>query len=117
MAPYSDVCSVDAFGPCLTNALELTGDTLQLAALAADESVPRMLPPQYVRQPNFMQEEVKVAIASVSAAPAPPAPHRASPRRRPMFILKESKLPRCRTVVGWTRRCRGAGPPMRSDAR
>ena len=37
--------------------LELTGDTLQLAALAADESVPRMLPPQHVRQPNFMQEE------------------------------------------------------------
>lgn len=70
MAPYSDVCSVDAFGPCLANALELTGDTLQLAALAADESVPRMLPPQHVRQPNFMQEEVKVALASISAAPA-----------------------------------------------
>ena len=65
MAPYSDACSVDAFGPCLANALELTGDTLQLAALAADESVPRMLP-LHVRQPNFMQEEVKVALAKIA---------------------------------------------------
>ena len=71
MAPYSEACSVEAFGPCLANALELSGDTLQLAALAADESVPRMLPPQHVRRPDFMQEEVKVALASVSAAPAP----------------------------------------------
>ena len=71
MAPYSDVCSIDAFGPCLANALELTGDTLQLAALSADESVPRMLPPQHVRRPDFMQEEVKAALASVSAAPTP----------------------------------------------
>lgn len=71
MAPYSEACSVEAFGPCLANALELSGDTLQLAALAADESVPRMLPPQHVRRPDFMQEEVKVALASVSEAPAP----------------------------------------------
>ncbi len=71
MAPYSDACSADAFGPCLANALELTGDTLQLGALAADESRPRMLPPQNVRRPDFMQEEVKVALASVSSASAP----------------------------------------------
>ena len=71
MAPYSEACSVEAFGPCLANALELSGGTLQLAALAADESAPRMLPPQHVRQPDFMQEEVKVALASVSSVPAP----------------------------------------------
>ena len=71
LAPYSDACSVDAFSPCLANALELTGDSLQLAALASDESVPRMLPPQHVRQPDFMQEEVKIAIAEASVPPAP----------------------------------------------
>jgi hypothetical protein len=71
MAPYSEACSVEAFGPCLANALELSGDTLQLAALDADESVPRMLPPEHVRRPDFMQEEVKVALARVSAEPAP----------------------------------------------
>ena len=71
MAPYSAACSVEAFSPCLANALELSGDSLQLAALTADESVPRMLPPQHVRRPDFMQEEVKVALASVSAEPAP----------------------------------------------
>ena len=71
MAPYSEYCNVDAFGPCLANALELSGDTLQVAALASDEAVPRMLPPQHVRQPDFMQEEVKVALAIASAAPAP----------------------------------------------
>ena len=71
MAPYSDACSADTFGPCLANALELTGDTFQLAALAADESAPRMLPPQYVRRPDFMQEEVKLALASVSSTPPP----------------------------------------------
>ena len=73
MAPYSDACSVDAFGPCLANALELTGETLQLAAMASDDSVPRMLPPQHVRRPDFMQEEVKTALANVSASRAPVA--------------------------------------------
>ena len=71
IAPFSDACSIEAFGPCLTNALELTGDTLQLAALAADESVPRRLPPQNVRRPDFLQEEVKIALASAIRASAP----------------------------------------------
>jgi len=71
MAPYSDACRADAFSPCLANALELTGDTLQLAALAADEASPRVLPPQHVRRPDFMQEEVRLALASVDVAPAP----------------------------------------------
>lgn len=73
MAPYSNACRADAFSPCLANALELTGDTLQLAALAADEAVPRVLPPQLVRRPDSMQEEVRLALASVDVAPAPTA--------------------------------------------
>ena len=73
MAPFSNACRADAFSPCLANALELTGDTLQLAALAADEAAPRVLPPQLVRRPDTMQEEVRLALASIDVAPAPTA--------------------------------------------
>ncbi len=73
MAPFSEACSVDALGPCLANALELTGDSLQLAAVEGSEPLPRLLPPQSIRNPGMMQEEVRLAIASVNpdVGPAP----------------------------------------------
>ena len=63
MAPYSSDCSVDAFGPCVVNALELSGASLQLASMQQDEPLPQLLPPQSVRAPSMMQDEVRLAIA------------------------------------------------------
>lgn len=64
MAPFSEGCSSDALGPCVANALELSGDTLQLASVNGDEPLPQILPPQSIRSPNMMQEEVQLAVAS-----------------------------------------------------
>lgn len=68
MAPYSDGCSADSLGPCMANALELTDNTLQLASVQQDEPLPRLLPPQNVRAPNMMQDEVRLVIAETNNA-------------------------------------------------
>lgn len=64
MAPYSDACSFDALGPCATNALELEGSSPQLVAMDENAPLPRLLPPQNIRNPDMMQEEVQQAIAN-----------------------------------------------------
>ncbi len=70
MAPLSDLCSADSLGPCLANGLELTDATLQLASVQQNKPLPRLLPPQSVRDPDMVQEQARLAIASVGA-PAP----------------------------------------------
>ena len=67
LAPFSDVCSADGIGPCASNALEVAGTNLGLAALDQSMPMPRLIPPQSVRSPNFMQAEVQRAVA-VSAS-------------------------------------------------
>lgn len=62
LAPYSEVCSVDALGPCLANSLELSGDNLQIAALDGSTPLPRLLPPQSVRNTARMREEAQAVI-------------------------------------------------------
>ncbi len=64
LAPFSEVCSADGIGPCASNALELAGGTLGLAALDQSTPLPRLIPPQSVRSPDFMQAEVQQAVAS-----------------------------------------------------
>ncbi|CAE7163531.1 cyaA [Symbiodinium microadriaticum] len=64
MAPYSAACSMDALGPCLANALELAGNTPQMVALEGNAPLPRLLPAQNIRNPDMMQEELQLAIAS-----------------------------------------------------
>ena len=79
MAPLSDLCSADSLGPCIANGLELTDATLQLAYMQQDEQLPRLLPPQSVRDPDMIQEEVRFAIASIGTrAPVDSAPASAS---------------------------------------
>lgn len=65
MAPFSDACSVDALGPCLANALELT-NTLQMVAMDESAPLPRLLPAQAITNQDSMREEVQLAIASSS---------------------------------------------------
>jgi hypothetical protein len=64
LAPFSDACRVDGIGPCASNALELSGGALGIAALDQSAPLPRLIPPQSVRSPTFMQAEVQKAIAS-----------------------------------------------------
>ncbi len=65
MAPFSNACSMDALGPCVANALELTGTSPQMVALDGSAPLPRLLPAQNIRNPDMMREEVQQAIASV----------------------------------------------------
>ena len=67
MAPLSDACSADSFGPCVADALELNDASLQLATMQLNEPLPRLLPSQNVRDPGMLQKEVRLAIAGAAA--------------------------------------------------
>ena len=73
IAPFSAVCSAGGIGPCSSNALEVVGGTLGLAALDQSTPLPRLIPPQSVRSPNFMQAEVQRAVANSASQPESPA--------------------------------------------
>ena len=66
VAPYSPECSADALGPCVANAVELSGDSLQMLAMTESEPLPRLIPSTSIRNPQMMREEVEGAIASNS---------------------------------------------------
>ncbi len=64
LAPYSPDCSAEAFGPCVANAVELSGNSLQMLALTESEPLPRLIPSSSLRYPAEMREEVEGAIAA-----------------------------------------------------
>ncbi|MCB1670480.1 MAG: FecR domain-containing protein [Gammaproteobacteria bacterium] len=59
MAPYSDDCSLDALGPCGENAVELTGESLQVLEFNDDGS--GTTPAIYERNPSLLRNEIQVA--------------------------------------------------------
>lgn len=62
MAPFSDACIVDALGPCLADALELT-NTLQMVAMDNSAPLPRLLTAQAISNAGSMRAEAQRAIA------------------------------------------------------
>ena len=44
VAPFSDECIAQGFGPCTTNAVELTADSLQLIEFDSNMTLPRLVP-------------------------------------------------------------------------
>jgi len=44
VAPFSDECAAQGFGPCSTNAVELTADSLQLIEFDSNMALPRLVP-------------------------------------------------------------------------
>lgn len=70
LAPLSAACSAEALGPCVAGALELTGDSLQLVEVGEGGPFPRLLPPEGIRNPDLMREEVQALLAD---GPAPPS--------------------------------------------
>jgi len=73
LAPYSVDCSINSFGPCVANAVELSGESLQMLAMDSSAPAPRLLPAPNVRNPNMMREEVQQAIAANVPGEAQPA--------------------------------------------
>jgi hypothetical protein len=66
MAPFSADCTADSLGPCAVNAVELTGDSLQILELNAE--TPTLLPASHERDPSMMREEVQLALSDNGAA-------------------------------------------------
>ena len=64
MAPYSDQCSAEAFGPCAENAIELTGDSLQIFELNADS--PNSTPATHERNPGLLREQLQLVATDNS---------------------------------------------------
>lgn len=69
LAPYSPECSIDSFGPCVANAVELSGNSLQTLAINSSETLPRILPAVTSRNPERMREDVAGAVAANTAEP------------------------------------------------
>lgn len=67
MAPFSSECTADTFGPCLFNAVELTGSSLQILEIDGDNGSPQLLPATLERQPGMMREEVNLLIAETES--------------------------------------------------
>lgn len=63
LAPYSADCTMDTFGPCAVNAIELTENSLQIIELDGSATSPRLIPAPHEREPGMMREEVEQALA------------------------------------------------------
>ena len=63
VAPFSDACRFDGIGPCSQDALELSGNSVGLAAIDQTTLLPRLISPQSLRTSDFMQLEAQRAIA------------------------------------------------------
>ncbi len=62
LAPYSDQCTVEAFGPCAANAVELSGATEQMLGFELGTPGPRVLPAVHESNPDTLRSDVNNAI-------------------------------------------------------
>ncbi|MGJ8688758.1 MAG: FecR family protein [Gammaproteobacteria bacterium] len=67
MAPFSLDCLAASFGPCATNAVELSQDSLQMLAIEGGVSLPRLLPATDER--GDLANVGEVAVAETEARP------------------------------------------------
>lgn len=68
LAPYSDQCSAASFGPCDLNAVELTGNSLQIIELDGTTPAPRLLAAPHERDSSSLRDEVQLALADTDEA-------------------------------------------------
>ena len=68
LAPFSELCSQDALGPCVANAMELDDQSLQMLALDASGPLPQVLPVNNIGNRDAMQDEMQLAVASAEGS-------------------------------------------------
>lgn len=68
LAPFSADCSFDAFGPCDVNAVELTGESLQVVEMDGSTPLPRLLASEEIRDSDTLRDEVQQAISRADDA-------------------------------------------------
>lgn len=67
LAPYSAQCTIDALGPCIENAVELTHTAFQLIEFDGSSAEPRLLPAPHERDSSGLRQEVQLAVANTES--------------------------------------------------
>ena len=58
LAPYSDACTVDSFGPCADNAIELSDTSLQMIEFDAGTAAPRLMSAEATSESVVLETEI-----------------------------------------------------------
>ena len=66
VAPFSDECVAEGFGPCSTNAVELTADSLQVIEFDSNMALPRLVP---LVVSEDSTEQLQGAVSNTSVPP------------------------------------------------
>ena len=66
LAPYSEECTVEAFGPCAANAVELSGTAEQMLGFDLGSQAPRVLPAVHETDPDTLRDDVDDAVESAA---------------------------------------------------
>ena len=68
LAPFSEDCRADAFGPCGTNSIELSSATMEVIELDGSTPLPRLVPAADAQNMTAMRTGVQQAIRSSQGA-------------------------------------------------
>ena len=68
LAPFSEDCRADAFGPCGTNSIELSSATMEVIELDGNTPLPRLVPATDAQNLTAMRTGVQQAIRSSQGA-------------------------------------------------
>lgn len=68
LAPFSADCLADAFGPCTSDSIELSGATMELIELDSSTPLPRLVPSTDAQNLTAMRTGVQQAISSSQGA-------------------------------------------------
>ena len=72
LAPFSEDCRADAFGPCGTNSIELSSATMEVIELDGSTPLPRLVPATDAQNMTAMRTGVQQAIRSSQGADEAP---------------------------------------------
>jgi hypothetical protein len=73
LAPFSEDCRADAFGPCGTNSIELSSATMEVIELDGSTPLPRLVPAPDAQNMTAMRTGVQQAIRSSQGADEAPS--------------------------------------------
>lgn len=68
LAPFSADCRADAFGPCATDSIELSGETMEAIAMDSSTPLPRLVPATDAQNLVAMRTGVRQAISGSADA-------------------------------------------------
>jgi len=62
LAPFSSECTMATYGPCGSNAVELTDNSLHMIELNNSTLSPQLIPAPHEREPGIMRDDVQLAL-------------------------------------------------------